>query len=216
VDHAVRHVVASRFRRSSVHLTSVERSGAHAINVLGLEMLRGLAALMDVVNLVRDVANLARGVNSAVGTARAVGLRSGIFMLAVAVIGLAALFCPILVALLIYATLRLIADAFGLDQEVFEWLGIAVFMVGVFVGAVAATNVMFHITRRRSTLASVTGVDEDTEVANDAGETPTIEQDAAARDIDPAWLRKIDARLAVRKTRRPRRDDRSDPRPRSN
>ena len=179
-------------------------------------MLRGLAALMDVVNLVRDVASLARGVNSAVGTARAVGLRSGIFMLAVAVIGLAALFGPIVLAILVALALECIGTALGIDMRSYWGVGVALVMVGLFGGAIAATNVMFRITRRRSTLASVTGVDEDTEVADDAGETPTVEQDAAARDIDPAWLRKIDARLAVRKARRPRRDDGSDPRPRSN
>lgn len=131
-----------------------------------------------------------------------VGLRTGIYMLAVAVVGLAALFGPIALAILIALTVEWIGTAVGIDPRHYQWLGIAIFIAGLFVGLYAAPTVMYRITRRHSPVAELFGYNENTEAIEDAGPDADFEQGAAEPEVDAAWLRKVDARFAPRKPRK--------------
>jgi hypothetical protein len=158
--------------------------------------MKALRSVMVLLNLIRSVVgllNLIRLGGDALGTAREVGLRSGVYMLLVVVAGSVALFAPILVAVVIATALGWILDAIGLDQGQSAWLTGTIVAIGVVGGMLWAPNVMYRATRPLSALSDVTGLDDDAEFFEEAHES---EEDPPP-EIDPAWLRAIDARLAV-------------------
>lgn len=149
-----------------------------------MKALRSVLALLNLIRLGSD----------AIGTAREVGLRSSVYMLLVVVAGLVALFGPILVASVIALAVGWILDAIGLDRGPSAWLTGTIVAIGVVGGILWAPNVMYRATRPRSALSDVAGLDDDAEVVEEAHES---EEDPPPPEIDPAWLRAIDARLAV-------------------
>lgn len=149
--------------------------------------------MLKALRTVLDLLSLARGIGDAAGTAREVGLRAGVFMLLVVVAGLVALAAPMLAVVAIALIAEWILVALDLDPRPFDVLWATLFLLAFFIGMFAAASVMYRGTRPRSILANAATVDD----AEFLDEESAGEEDPGGQEIDPAWLRAIDARLAV-------------------